>query len=333
MKDQSQTSSETSMSRRSFVELAASAAAFTIVPRHVLGGTGYVAPNDKITAAIIGTGGQGINDMKWLMSFDEVQVVSVCDPIEKWDISDWWYGGFSGREPAREAVDAFYAEKQGLGAYKACTAYADFREMLEKEDVDAVLVATTDNVHAVASMAAVKKGKHVYCEKPLTHTVYESRMLAQAAREAGVATQMGNNGQADERPRRLAEMLADGCIGDVRQVHRWTNRPVWPQGLSTPKEKPSIPPGVNWDLWVGPAAMRPYHPAYVSVRWRGWVDFGTGALGDMGCHELYPIFRALHLGHPTSIEASYANSFSPGGHKLWLSDSLAFKYQVFSTQA
>ena len=315
--------SQQTLSRRKFVGLAASAAAvFTIVPRHVLGGPGQVAPSDKITAAIIGVGGQGTNDMKWLMSFDEVQVVSVADPIKKWDTSDWWYGGFSGREPAREVVNAYYAEKTGNSNYDACRTYADFRDMLEKEDVDAVLVATTDNLHAAASMAAIKKGKHVYCEKPLTYTVYESRMLAKAAKEAGVATQMGNNGQAEERPRRLAEMIADGCIGDVHEVHRWTNRPIWPQGMPRPKETPPVPDVLDWDLWVGPAPMRPYNPAYVSVRWRGWIDFGTGALGDMGCHELYPIFRSLNLSHPTTIEATYAQTFDPGtGQKLDLTES------------
>lgn len=310
------------LSRRKFVGLTASAvSAFTIVPRHVLGGPGITAPSDKITAGIIGVGGQGLNDMQRLLQFDEVQVVSVSDPVKKWDYSAWWYGGYAGHEPAKEMVDAHYAENKASGKYKGCNAYFDFREMLEKEDVDAVLVAATDHIHAVASMAALKKGKHVYCEKPLTHTVYEARKLAEAAREAGVATQMGNAGQAGERPRRLSEMLQDGAIGQVNEVHRWTNRPVWPQGMDRPEDTPDIPEGLDWEHWIGPAPMRPYHPRYVAVWWRGWVDFGTGALGDMGCHNFDPIMKALKLGHPTTVEASFGQPMTAGHKQLDLSES------------
>ncbi len=296
------------MSRRDFITNTATAAAlsFTIVPSTVLGGKDKTAPSDKINVGIIGVGGQGINDMKRLLEFDQVQVVSVSDPVEKWDYSNWWYGGFAGREPAREIADAWYAEKNGVGKFRACTAYADFREMLDKEAVDAVLVATTDHVHAVASMAALQKGKHVYCEKPLTWSVYESRRLAQVAREKKVATQMGNSGQASEETRLVAEFIADGAIGEVRAVHNWTDRPIWPQGLGRPKESVAAPRELDWNLWVGPAPMRPYHPDYIAVRWRGWADFGTGALGDMGCHSFFPIFKALNLGHPVSVEGSYS---------------------------
>jgi predicted dehydrogenase len=196
--------------------------------------------------------------------------------------------------------------------YPEAKKYKDFRVMLDEEDnnIDAVVVATPDHVHAVASMAAIKRGKHVYCEKPLTHSVYEARALADAARDAGVATQMGNQGQASEQTRLICETIWDGAIGQVHEVHVWTDRPLrgindvyWPQGVERPEETPPAPDYIDWDLWLGPAPHRPYHPAYVPFKWRGWWDFGTGALGDIGCHRIDPIFRALKLGHPTSVEA------------------------------
>jgi len=160
-------------------------------------------------------------------------------------------------------------------------------------------------------MAAIKAGKHVYCEKPLTHTVWEARQLAKAARDAKVATQMGNQGQASEGTRRLSEMMMDNAIGPVREVHVWTDRPsnglfnvYWPQGVDRPQDTPAVPSTLEWDLWLGPAPARPFHPAYLPFKWRGWWDFGTGALGDIGCHACDPVFRALKLGHPLSVEAS-----------------------------
>jgi predicted dehydrogenase len=160
-------------------------------------------------------------------------------------------------------------------------------------------------------MAAIKLGKHVYCEKPLTHSVWEARQLAHAARERKVATQMGNQGQASADTRRLSQMVGDGAIGPVREAHIWTDRPsnglfneYWPQGVGRPKETPAVPDTMDWEMWIGPAPMRPYHPAYAPFKWRGWWDFGTGALGDIGCHSFDPVFRALKLGPATSVEAS-----------------------------
>src|SRR5205823_5995919 len=188
----------------------------------------------------------------------------------------------------------------------------DFRKMLEEQkDIDAVVVGTPDHLHAFASMAAMKMGKHVYCEKPLTHSVWEARQVAQAAREHKVATQMGNQGQASEETRRLSELVWAGAIGPVREAHIWTDRPsnglfaeYWPQGVARPKDTPPVPDTLSWDLWLGPAPERPYNPAYLPFKWRGWWDFGTGALGDIGCHALDPVCRALKLGAPTSVEAS-----------------------------
>ncbi|MCJ7674823.1 MAG: Gfo/Idh/MocA family oxidoreductase, partial [Sedimentisphaerales bacterium] len=270
--------------RRDLIKAAGAVAAFTVVPRHVLGGAGQTPPSEKLNIAGIGVGGQGGSDLNALSSQN---IVALCD-------ADW-----------RQAGGAFKR-------YPNARKYKDFREMLDKEDknIDAVIVATPDHVHAVASIAAIKRGKHVYCEKPLTHSVYEARALAQAAREHKVATQMGNQGQASEETRLMCEYIWAGAIGPVREVHVWTDRPLrglhdvyWPQGVNRPTETPPVPENLDWDLWLGPAPYRPYHPCYLPFNWRGWWDFGTGALGDIGCHSIDPVFRALKLGHPTSVEA------------------------------
>ncbi len=273
------------ISRRDFLGSAAAAAAFTIVPRHVLGGAGHVPPSEKLNIAGIGIAGRGSGV---LSSVESQNIVALCDV-------DW-----------RHAAGTFRR-------YPKARQYRDFRKMLDKEEknIDAVTVATPDHVHAVASMAAIKRGKHVYCEKPLTHSVYEARKVTEAARKHKVATQMGNQGQAEERPRLISEYIWDGAIGPVREVHVWTDRPLrglndvyWPQGVERPKETPPVPETLDWDLWLGPAPYRPYNPAYLPFNWRGWWDFGTGALGDIGCHALSPVFKALKLGAPTSVGAT-----------------------------
>jgi predicted dehydrogenase len=268
------------ISRRDFMRGSAGAAmAFTIVPRHVLGGAGNTAPSEKLNIAGIGIGGQGADDLKQMESEN---IVALCD------------------------VDEVYASET-FNKYPKAKKYLDFRRMLEKQkDIEAVVIATPDHTHAIISMVAIKAGKHVYCEKPLAHTIYETRMVAQAAREAKVVTQMGNQGQAFEGPRLLCEWIWDGAIGAVREVHVWSDRPagMWPQGVGRPKDTPPVPSTLDWDLWLGPAPYRPYHPDYVPFKWRGWLDFGTGPLGDMGSHNMAPIFWALKLKHPTSVEAS-----------------------------
>lgn len=271
------------LTRRSFVAKSATFAAFTIVPRSVLGGPGHTPPSEKLNIAGVGIGGKGFSDLKNVASEN---IVALCD------------------------VD----KNKGDRAFKAwpeAKRYQDYRKMLEKQkDIDAVIIATPDHTHAVISMEAIKQGKHVYTQKPLTHTVQEARALRLAAREHQVATQMGNQGQAEDGPRRLRERIWDGAIGSVREVHVWTDRPnrgllgeYWPQGVDRPQDSPPVPDYINWDLFVGPAPMRPYHPAYHPFKWRGWWDFGTGALGDIGCHSLDPVFRALKLGHPLSVQA------------------------------
>jgi len=273
------------VSRRRFISGAlAAASTIMVVPCHVLGRGGAKSPNEKLNIAGIGVGGQGASD---LSQMESENIVALCD------------------------VDSAYAART-FKRYPKAQVFKDYRKMLEeRKDIDAVVVATPDHQHAIIAMAAIKAGKHVYCEKPLTHTVWEARQLAQAAREHKAATQMGNQGQASEETRRLCELIWDGAIGPVREVHVWTDRPsnglfnvYWPQGVPRPNDTPAVPGTLDWELWLGPAPQRPYHPAYAPFVWRGWWDFGTGALGDIGCHALDPVFRALKLGPPLSVEAS-----------------------------
>ena len=278
---------ENKMSRRNF--LAAStvtASTLTILPRSVLGGPGETPPSEKVNVACIGAGGQAIPNIDALLEVP-VNIVAFAD------VDD-------------ESASYIYGEFPDIPKYK------DFRVMLDKHDkeIDAVLIAVPDHIHAVATMAAIKRGKHVYCEKPLTHSIYEARMLTEAAREHKVATQMGNQGMAFEGNRLINEWIADGCIGTVREIHAWSDRPshdgelFWEQGIERPEDTPPVPETLDWDLWLGPAPERPYHPIYAPFTWRGWWDFGSGGLGDMGIHNLAPAFSALNLKAPTSVYAS-----------------------------
>lgn len=299
--------------RRQFLRATTLAAtACTVLPRHVLGGAGTVAPSGKITLAAIGVGGQGTQNLVALQALPQIQVIAVCDVNREsggylsWNWSEGREAQVCGREPARRLVDQVYARTRPAGTYRGCQAYTDYRELLEKEDVDAVMIATPDHTHAVITMAALKRRKHVYCEKPLTWSVAEARAVAEAAREAGVATQCGNQGQATESARVTQEILADGAIGAVREVHVWHGARFWswPTWEGRAPDRPPVPEGLDWDLWLGPAPHRPYHPAYHPWTWRNWRDFGTGLLGDLGLHKLSTVFKALKLGHPVSVEGS-----------------------------
>ncbi len=299
------------LSRRRFLQGAATAATFTIVPRHVLGGAGRVAPSEKITLAAIGTGGQGLQNVQAFLEFPEVQVVAVCDVNREgpgylsWNWDKGKTGNVAGREPARRFVEEYYGKNQRSGTFRGCKAYTDYRELLAREDVDAVMVATPDHTHAVIAMAALKKRKHLYCEKPLAYSAYEVRQLTEEARRAGVATQLGNQGQASIEARLTCEMIWGGAIGKVREVHVPINPRFWQHAMfdGRPPAMP-VPAGLDWDLWLGPAPARPYHSSYCPWNWRNWWDFGTGLLGDLGCHRMSSVFKALKLGHPTSIEFS-----------------------------
>jgi len=277
--------SDTKLSRRQFIRSSAfSTAAFMVVPGSVLGLRGAVSPNDKLSLAAIGIGGQGAHDLKELASEN---IVALCD------------------------VDNDYAAPI-FKRYPNAKRFTDYRQMLDQmKEIDGVVIATPDHHHAFASMEAIRRGKHVFCEKPLTHSVWEARQVATAAREAKVATQMGNAGQASELTRRLCEYVWAGAIGKVHEAHIWTDRPsnglfneYWPQGVARPKDTPPVPATLDWELWLGPSPERPYNPAYLPFKWRGWWDFGTGALGDIGCHSMDPVFRALKLGAPLSVQAA-----------------------------
>jgi predicted dehydrogenase len=334
------------VSRRDFITQSSAALAFTIVPRHVLGGVKYVAPSDKINMAFIGVGAQGLRVMLKFLREPDVQGVAVCDANEssanypQWDthefcksvqnllgVSSGWdwlspddpiqlthslrvTSGVAGREPCKKIVEGYYGNQQRSGKYKGCAAHTDFRELLEKEkDVDAVVVCTTDNLHAAVSAAAMKKGKHVFCQKPLTHTIYEARRIAAIAKETGVATQIAVANQASEDTRLLCEWIWSGAIGPVREVANWSSRPFWAQAIERPQQSQPVPPGLDWDLWLGPAPERPYNNAYLPFVWRGWTDFGCGALGDMGSYSFDTIFRVLKLEAPASVEASSTDRF------------------------
>jgi predicted dehydrogenase len=288
--------------RRQFLATTgAAAAAFTIVPRHVLGGPRFVAPSDKVNVAIIGAGGQGRTNARALFEEPDCQIIALADPAEEWDLSGWYFGGKSGRGPVRAEVEKRYSDT--TPNYK-CATYDDFRVMLEKEKaIDAVLIATPDHLHAYASIIAMRSGKHVYCEKPLTHNIREARHVAQVAKETGVATQMGNQGRSGEGHRLTVEWLNDGAIGTVREVHAWSGNPQ-PLNAQPPAAGPSAKPdSLNWDLWLGTRTERPYSGAYAPFVWRWWWDFGNGTMPDMAPHHFDPAFNALGLDRPVTIEA------------------------------
>lgn len=269
---------KSTISRRKFLEISTKVGtACIIVPSFTISGLGHTAPGDKLNIAAVGVGGIGLRDINKITGQN---IVALCDV-------DWNY-----------AAKAFKA-------YPNAKLYKDYRVMLEKQkDIDAVLIATPDHTHAIIGTAAIKAGKHVFIQKPLAHSVYETRVLTETARKYKVATQMGNQGNSSESVRKICEWIWDGAIGEIKEVHAWTNRPIWPQGLERPKEKMRIPKNLDWDLWLGPSTWRPYHSVYTPWNWRAWWDFGTGALGDMGCHILDPVFQALKLKYPVSVQSS-----------------------------
>ena len=276
--------SNKNLQRRKFIKAGAvGMAAFTIVPRHVLG-KGHVAPSDKLRIAGIGAGGKGESDLAEFAMSPNVEIVAMADVDDR-------------------------AAAKSRKAYPNAKYYHDFREMLEKEknNIDACSISTPDNTHAVATIAAMQLGKHVYTQKPLTHDIYEARILTEAAKKYKVVTQMGNQGGSGDGVRTSQEMIQAGMIGEVTHVQCWTNRPVWPQGIPTPTGKFDMPKELNWDLWLGPAKSIEYNPAYLPFNWRGWWAFGTGSLGDMACHIMDPVFRCLPILYPSDVECSVAS--------------------------
>ena len=324
------------MTRRRFLGSALASSAFTIVPRHVLGGPGYVAPNDKITLAHIGMGTQGFNELGGLLEDPRIQIVAVCDPnrdsndyiewgkhsvrnrIRSYLGNDAWREGAGGcpggREIGREVVDTYYARQRGAEQFSACRAYADFRELLEaEEDLDAVKIMTPDHLHATIAVAAMQKGRHVLMHKPVANRLAEGRLVLDTARQTQRATHLLAYGSGTDNGR-IAARIRDGAIGPLREIHNWTNRPVWPQYTEIPTETPPVPPGFDWDLWLGPAAYRPYHPHYTHTVFRGWYDFGGGSMADMGIYSLWPVFTALDLGIPDAAEAQATHTCTITDH-------------------
>jgi predicted dehydrogenase len=293
--------------RRFFQRAGAGAVGFAIVPRHVLGGTGYRAPSEKLNVAMIGAGGQGMQNLRHLLQEDDVQIAALADVTEWADYSMSYHRVPGGRGPGLEAVRKHYEGSSATAGYPACGVYVDFRRMLDKEKhIDAVVVSTPDHTHAVAGLAALRRGKHVFMEKPLARTIYEVRKLTQAARAAGVVTQMGHQGHGGEGIRLTREWVRDGAIGPVREVHVWSDGVGRAGCDEAPSGRHAIPEGLDWDLWLGPARPKPYHPDYTPLGWRHFWEFGTGRLGDMACHNTDPAFFALELGYPEWVQARCA---------------------------
>jgi predicted dehydrogenase len=282
------------VSRRDFLRnTAITAAGFMIIPRHVLGGKGFIAPSDRLIIAGIGVGGKGQSDIANFFKSGKADIAFLCDVDDN---------------RAATTVKNFPKAKY----------YKDWRQMLEKEskNFDAVSVSTPDHNHAIAAYSAMQLGKHVYVQKPMTHDLFEARLLTGAAKRYKVVTQMGNQGASGDGVRQLREWYDAGVIGDVNTVYIWTDRPVWPQGIPWPSQKADIPAGLDWDLWLGTAPYKDYIEKLVPFNWRGWWDYGTGALGDMGCHLVEPAFRVLNLGYVNSVQASvgsvYVDEFKRG---------------------
>ena len=266
------------MKRRDFVRnIGTSGLALTVIPSAAVSGLGHTAPSDKLNIAGIGIGGKGKVNLRNMV---DQNIVALCD------------------------CDYDYADKV-FKTYPKAKKYMDYREMLDKQkDIEAVVIATPDHTHALQAAAAMELGKHVYLQKPLTHSVWESRHLTELAQKTGVVTQMGNEGHSGDTVYEVAEVVQSGCLGTIREAHVWTNRPIWRQGMPKPPEEVKVPDTLDWDLFIGPAKMRPYNPEYHPWIWRGWWDYGTGALGDMGCHLLDVPNYALKLGHPIAFQAS-----------------------------
>jgi predicted dehydrogenase len=289
---------QTANSRRSFIKNATLAAVgFYIIPRHVLG-RGFIAPSDKLTIASIGVGGKGGDDINHFYKSGKANFAALCDVDDR------------RAAKSRELLpNAKY--------------YKDFREMLDKEgkSIDAVSVGTPDHTHAVAAMAAMQLGKHVYVQKPLTHDIYEARMLTQAAHKYRVVTQMGNQGASSDGVRQLIDWYKAGVIGNVHTVYCFTDRPVWPQGIERPTDQTPIPAELDFDLWLGTAPKKNYFDGLLPFNWRGWWDYGTGALGDMGCHLMAEPFQVLELGYPIAAECSVATRYTAPWKKAYYPES------------
>lgn len=319
------------INRRDFLGTAAAASmALTIVPRKVLGGEGYVPPSDKITLGYIGCGTQGLREMTELISNPALQIVAVCDPNKfstnyiDWSLNDVrdsirralgdnsWGAAITGipggRDIGQEFVQKYYGKSKESGTYKGCASYEDFRDLLEKEDgIDAIKIMTPDHLHGPVAIASMKKGKHVVTHKPIANRMYEARLAIETAKSSGRSTHLLAWSQKPDNEL-IKKWITDGSIGKLKEIHNWSNRPMWPQWQENPKDTPPVPDGLNWDLWLGPVPDRPYSPIYTNAVFRGWYDFGAGSIADMGHYSLFPLFRALGITSPAVSAEAYATT-------------------------
>lgn len=317
--------------RRDFLGSAAAASlALTVVPRQVLGGPGYIPPSDKITLGYIGCGTQGLREMTTLIANPSIQIVAVCDPNKfstnyiDWSLNDVrnsirralgdnsWGEGITGipggRYIGQEFVQKYYGKSKESGTYKGCTSYEDFRELLEKEkDLNAIKIMTPDHLHGVVAIASMNKGKHVVTHKPIANRMYEARLTIETAKKTGRSSHLlAWSNRPDYET--IKKWIAEGSIGSLREIHNWSNRPMWPQWQSNPTEKIEIPKDFNWDLWLGPVPERPYHPNYTNAVFRGWYDFGAGSIADMGHYSLFPLFLTLGINSPAVSAEAYGTT-------------------------
>jgi hypothetical protein len=319
------------INRREFINTAATASlALTVVPRQVLGGPGFVAPSDKITLGYIGCGTQGIREMASLITNPQLQIVAVCDPNKfSTNYVDWsqndvrdnmrsatgeskWgeniKGIPGGRDLGQELVQKYYGRTKDSGTYKGCTSYEDFRELLEKENgIDAIKIMTPDHLHAPVAIASMKKGKHVVTHKPIANRMHEAKVTIETARTSGVSSHLLAWSRRPEYDI-IKKWISEGRIGTLKEIHKWSLRPMWPQWQSNFREKPPVPEGFNWDLWLGPVPDRPYHPYYTHAVFRGWYDFGAGSIADMGHYSLFPLFRTLGISTPAFTAEAYGST-------------------------
>ena len=337
--------------RREFISTTAlTAATISIVPSHVIAGLGKTPPSDRINVANIGCGTQGLRELGDMLQHPEIQVVAVCD-ANKYTTNylDWSANGLrddirkvlgdpawganvkgiaGGRDVGKEYVEKYYGKNKSSGKYKGCVAYEDFRELLEKEQgVDAVKVMTPDHLHATISIAAMKKGKHAISHKPIANRIAEGRLVIETARQTGLKTHL-----LAWSPRPEYEMvlswIKDGVIGNLKEIHNWSYRPVWPQWTSNPTDTPPVPAGFNWDLWLGPVPHRPYNPNYTFNVFRGWYDFGGGSIADMGHYSLFPLFLIFGIDRPPVSAKAYGTTTRKVEDNVcqWVDNNVAFPY-------
>ncbi len=319
------------INRREFLGSAAAASlAFTVVPRQVLGGKGYVPPSDKITLGYIGCGTQGLRELAALLPNKSIQIVAVCDPNKfTTDYVDWsqndvrntirrtlgdnsWgeaiKGIPGGRDIGQELVQKYYGKPNDSGKYAGCKSYEDFRELLESEkDLNAIKIMTPDHLHGTVALASMKKGKHVVTHKPIANRMYEARLTIDTAKKSGLSTHLLAWSKKPDNEI-IKKWITGGNIGTLKQIHNWSNRPMWPQWQENPRETPPVPAGMNWDLWLGPVPDRPYHPNYTHAVFRGWYDFGAGSIADMGHYSLFPLFLALGINTPARSAEAYGTT-------------------------